>query len=61
MINPNKTFDNILTQSEACLSDISSWVSHIVLKINQDKAELIVLSTKQSKNNFSNLHLTKLL
>jgi hypothetical protein len=37
---------------EACLSDISAWMKSNMLKLNQDKTELIIFTTKQRTKDF---------
>ena len=39
---------------EVCLSDISAWVKSNMLKLNQDKTELIFFITKQRTKDFVN-------
>ena len=39
---------------EACLSDISAWMKSNMLKLNQDKTELIIFTTKQRTKDFVN-------
>ena len=52
VIRPSDSWDNLATKMEACLADISLWMSSNMLKLNQDKTELIVFSSKhQAKKN----------
>lgn len=46
VINPDATRATIAARLEACLSDISDWMTTNILKINQDETELIIFSPK---------------
>ena len=43
VIKPLDNWDDISDGLEACLFDIKSWMCMNMLKLNQDKTELIVL------------------
>ena len=43
VIKPLDNWDDISDRLEACLFDIKSWMCPNMLKLNQDKTELIVL------------------
>ena len=50
VIKLSDDWNNISVKLEACLADISDWMSANMLKLNQDKTELIVFRPKyQSK------------
>ena len=57
VIKPNDTWDTIAMQLEACLSDISAWMNANMLKLNQDKTELIIFRPKQKTRSTSDFHL----
>jgi hypothetical protein len=44
VIKPEGDWDYLFEPLKACLSDISAWVSSNLLKLNQDKTELIVFA-----------------
>lgn len=52
VINPVATRATIAARLEACLSDISYWMTTNILKINQDETELIILSPKNKPGVF---------
>lgn len=54
VIKPIDNWINIATRMEACLSDISAWMKSNMLKLNQDKTELIIFTTKQRTKDFVN-------
>ena len=43
---------------EICLADISKWMCLNLLKLNQDKTELILFTPKTRVKEFSNCHLS---
>lgn len=47
VIRPFDKWGDISARLEACLSDISSWISINKLKLNHEKTELIVFSSHQ--------------
>lgn len=50
-IKPLDDWNNYVKRLELCLEEIGIWMSNNLLKLNQDKTELIVFSSKhQSKN-----------
>lgn len=51
-INPVATRATIAARLEACLSDISDWMTTNILKINQDETELIIVSPKNKPGVF---------
>lgn len=51
-INPVATRATIAARLEACLSDISDWMTTNILKINQDETELIIFSPKNKPGVF---------
>ena len=52
-----KRLDEGLRGIEACLADISTWMDNNLLKLNQTKIELLVVSSKQSAKKTRNFHL----
>lgn len=56
VINPVATRATIAAGLEACLSDISDWMTTNILKINQDETELIIFSPKNKPGCISRLN-----
>ncbi|CAC5412707.1 unnamed protein product [Mytilus coruscus] len=56
-IKPLDNWVNYFSKLELCLSDISSWMSTNMLKLNQDKTELIIFTPKHLKASVPNLQL----
>lgn len=56
VINPVATWATIAAGLEACLSDISDWMTTNILKINQDETELIIFSPKNKPGCISRLN-----
>jgi len=57
VIKPIDNWNAVSRHFEACLSDISSWMRSNLLKINQDKTELIVFVPKHRPKDFSDCFL----
>ena len=57
-IKPLDNWKNISRRLEICLSDVSVWMSSTMLKLNQDKSELIVFSPKHRVKEFSECYLS---
>ena len=57
VIKPKDSWTSVVPALEACLSDISSWTRLNMLKINQDKTELIIFTPKHQVKNFSDCKL----
>ena len=53
VIKPLVNWKNISRRLETCLSDICVWMSSNMLKLNQDKTELIVFAPKHLVKEFS--------
>ena len=53
VIKPFDNWKHISRRMEICLSDVSVWVSSNMLKLNQDKTELIVFALKHHVKEFS--------
>ena len=53
VIKPLDNWKNISRRLETCLSDVSVLMSSTMLKLNQDKTELIVFAPKHHVNEFS--------
>jgi hypothetical protein len=47
VIKPIDNWINIATLMETCLSGISAWMKSNMLKLNQDKTELIFLASSE--------------
>jgi hypothetical protein len=58
VIKPLDNWKNISRRLEICLSDVSVWMRSTMLKLNQDKSELIVFSPKHRVNEFSECYLS---
>ena len=48
-------WDDISSSIEACIADISTWMNSNMLKLNKDKTEFIVFSSKQHVKKTENL------
>ena len=49
-IKPTDNLKHISSTVEACVADISTWMSNNMLKVNQDKTEMIIFRPKQQVN-----------
>ena len=58
VIKPLDNWKNISRRLEICLSDVSVWMRSTMLKLNQDKSELIVFSPKHRVKEFSECYLS---
>lgn len=56
VMNPVATRATIAAGLEACLSDISDWMTTNILKINQDETELIIFSPKNKPGCISRMN-----
>lgn len=54
VVKPSLAWDTITRRLQACLSDISDWMKTNMLKLNQDKTELIIFSPKNRLGAFEN-------
>lgn len=50
VVEPRDNWDDISARLMACLSDIRKWMSSNLLKLNQDKTELMVFVPKRNKS-----------
>jgi len=57
IIKPLDDWNNYFERLEACLDEIGTWMSNNLLKLNQDKTELIVFSSKHQSKNVPIFHL----
>ena len=57
VIKPQNNWSNVARRIEPCLSDISMWMKTNMLKLNQDKTEMIVFSPKHRLNEFRDCQL----
>ena len=57
--NVNEPSEKNLTREriELCISDIKSWMSNNKLKLNDDKTELLIVSSKNAENKIQNTHI----
>jgi hypothetical protein len=46
VIKPQGDWSDLFERLERCLSDIADWMSVNMLKLNQDKTELIIFAPK---------------
>ena len=58
VIKPVDNWDNFSSRLEACLADISGWMSSNMLKLNHDKTELIVFAPRNSSRDLSDTSIT---
>ena len=58
VISPNTVWQDSKTRIEKCLSDISVWMLSNLLKLNHDKTELIVFSSKHHSDDLSGITIT---
>jgi hypothetical protein len=58
VIEPRDCWTDISSRIEACLEDISDWMQSNLLKLNQDKTELIIFAPKNHLRGFENCHLS---
>ena len=58
VIKPVDNWDNFSSRLEACLADISGWMSSNMLKLNHDKTELIVFAPRNSSRDLSDISIT---
>jgi hypothetical protein len=58
VIEPRDCLTDISNRIEACLDDISDWMRSNLLKLNQDKTELIIFAPKNHVRDFENCHLS---
>ena len=58
VIRPLDNWNNYRVRLEACLSDISKWMSSNMLKLNHDKTELVVFAPCKSARDLADIRLT---
>ena len=58
VVKPLDNWSNISHRLELCLSDISAWMCSNLLKLNEDKTELIIFAPKHRVNVFSDCSLS---
>ena len=58
VIRPQGNWSDLSKRLENCLSDISNWMSANMLKLNQDKTELIIFAPKHQVKHLSEFSLT---
>ncbi|KAK2163662.1 hypothetical protein LSH36_75g01031 [Paralvinella palmiformis] len=54
---PKTTWSDVAKKSEACLADISTWMSANRLKLNEEKTELIIFNPKHQVRIYEELKL----
>ena len=57
VIKPRNIWNDIAQKLESCLSDISRWMKLNLLKLNQDKTELIIFAPKHRSQEFTGCQL----
>jgi hypothetical protein len=57
VIKPQGDWSDLSGRLERCLSDIADWMSANMLKLNQDKTELIIFAPKHQVKHFSDFRL----
>ena len=57
VIKPQGDWSDLSERLERCLSDIADWMSVNMLKLNQDKTELIIFAPKHQVKHFSDFRL----
>ena len=57
-IKPNENWANERTAIAACVADVGGWMNRNMLKLNQEKSELIVFSSKHRIRRVNDLSLT---
>ena len=58
VFEPLDNWENTSKRIEDCLSDISSWMCVNMLKLNEDKTELMLFAPKHRVKDLKNCHLT---
>jgi hypothetical protein len=58
VVKPLDSWNNISQGLESCLSDIITWMCGNMLKLNEDKTELIIFAPKHWVKDLSNCHLS---
>ena len=58
MDHSNNDWWDGLTRIELCVSEIREWMNHNMLKLNDDKTELIVLTSKYKQDLYNDLSIT---
>jgi hypothetical protein len=56
-IKPTDSWYDIGPIMEACVSDISTWMGNNMLKLNHNKTELIVFSSKHKTTNVNEFYI----
>jgi hypothetical protein len=57
VIKPSDDWSDVTGRLEPCLSEINAWMKSNMLKLNEDKTELIVFAPKHRLNDFRNCQL----
>ena len=57
-IKPDENWDSERSAIEACVADVGGWMNRNMLKLNQEKSELIVFSSKHRIRRVNDLSLT---
>jgi hypothetical protein len=57
VIKPPDDWSDVTGRLEPCLSEISAWMKSNMLKLNEDKTELIVFAPKHRLSDFRNCQL----
>ncbi len=57
-IKPSDNWDTTSTRIQNCVSEVRGWMSSNMLKLNQDKTEVIIFHPKHRANPFADMSLT---
>ena len=58
MDHSNNDWRDGLTRIELCVSEIKQWMNQNMLKLNDDKTELIVFTSKYKQDLYNDLSIT---
>ena len=56
--NINDNDDNDNTRIEACVADVRVWMNYNFLKLNDDKTELLIITTREELSKISDISIT---
>ena len=58
MYHSNNDWREGLARIELCVSEIREWINHNILKMNDEKTELIVFTSKYKQDLYNDLSIT---